>query len=100
LPAYGATRQRQANVSYLDIERGALDVLSSGRRPSVEIIRKYLGRGSPATIGDALKRFWRDLGIRAAGDSAALTRLPAEVATLADAIWQKAWPWPVRQQSR
>jgi hypothetical protein len=89
-PAYGTTRQRQANVSYLEIERAALGVLAEGRRPSVEILRKRLGRGSPATILDALRRFWRELGVRAAGDPAALSRLPAEIADLADGLWQKA----------
>jgi hypothetical protein len=89
-PAYGTTRERQANVSYLEIERAALDVLEGGQRPSVEIIRKRLGRGSPATIATALKRFWRDLGIRAAGDPASLSRMPAEVVELADGLWQKA----------
>jgi hypothetical protein len=89
-PAYGTTRHRQANVSYLEIERASLDILATGQRPSVEIIRKHLGRGSPATIAEALRRFWRDLGVRAAGDPAALTRLPVEIAHLADGIWQKA----------
>ena len=90
VPAYGTTRERQANVSFLEIERAALDVLAEGRRPSVDIIRKRLGRGSPATIAMALKRFWRDLGVRAAGDPASLSRMPAEIADLADGFWQKA----------
>lgn len=88
--AYGTTRERQAKVSYLEIERTALDVLAEGQRPSVEILRKRLGRGSPATIATALKRFWRDLGVRAAGDPASLSRMPAEIADLADGLWQKA----------
>ncbi|MGA3205330.1 MAG: DNA-binding protein [Bryobacteraceae bacterium] len=88
--AYGTTRERQANVSYLEIERTALDVLAEGQRPSVEILRKRLGRGGPATIAAALKRFWRDLGVRAAGDPASLSRMPAEIADLADGLWQKA----------
>jgi hypothetical protein len=88
--AYGSTRQRRANVSHAEIERAALDVLASGHRPSVQILRKRLGRGSPATIARSLKRFWRDLGTRAQGDPAALTRLPSEIADLADGIWQRA----------
>jgi len=87
---YGVTRERAANVSYQDIERAALDTLAGGQRPSVETIRKRLGRGSPATIAGAMRRFWRDLGIRAAGDPAALTRLPADIVDLADGMWQKA----------
>jgi hypothetical protein len=89
-PAYGATRERSANVSYADVERAALDILATGRRPSVETVRELLGRGSPATIATCLKRFWRDLGIRASGDPAALTRLPGEIVEAVEAIWQRA----------
>src|ERR1035441_4060235 len=109
--AYGATRERRANISYAEVERAALamlaterrpsgetvrqkvgpvwsgahakvdpaalDLLATERRPSVETVREHLGRGSPATIATSLKRFWRDLGVRAAGDPAALTRIPS-----------------------
>jgi hypothetical protein len=89
-PAYGATRQRSANVSYADVERAALDILATERRPSVETVRERLGRGSPATIATCLKRFWRDLGIRAQGDPAALTRLPSEIIDAVESIWQRS----------
>jgi hypothetical protein len=89
-PAYGATRERSANVLYADVERAALDILATGRRPSVETVREALGRGSPATIATYLKRFWRDLGIRVQGDPAALTRLPSEIVETVEAIWQRA----------
>jgi hypothetical protein len=89
-PAYGSTRERSANISYADVERGALDILATGRRPSVETVREALGSGSPATIASFLKRFWRDLGIRAQGDPAALTRLPSEIIDAVDAIWQRS----------
>jgi plasmid replication DNA-binding protein KfrA len=89
-PAYGVTRERAANVSYQEIERAALDTLAGGQRPSVETLRKRLGRGSPATIAGAMRRFWKDLGTRAAGDPAALTRLPPDIVDLADGMWQKA----------
>src|ERR1019366_1528196 len=88
--AYGSTRERSANVSYADVERVALDILATERRPSVETIREALGCGSPATIATFLKRFWRDLGIRAQGDPAALTRLPSEIVEAVEAIWQRA----------
>jgi hypothetical protein len=87
---YGATRERSANVSYAEVERAALDILATGRRPSVETVREALGRGSPATIATFLKRFWRDLGIRATGDPAALTRLPSEIIEAVEAIWQRS----------
>src|ERR1019366_2079313 len=89
-PAYGSTRERGANVSYADVERAALDILATERRPSVETVRELLGRGSPATIATCLKRFWRNLGIRAQGDPAALTRLPSEIVESVEAIWQRA----------
>jgi plasmid replication DNA-binding protein KfrA len=89
-PAYGAARERSANVSYADVERAALDILATGRRPAVETVREALGRGSPATIATCLKRFWRDLGIRASGDPAALTRLPSEIVEAVEGIWQRA----------
>jgi hypothetical protein len=87
---YGTHRERSPNVSYADIERAALDILAAGRRPSVETARAALGRGSPATVAAYLKRFWRDLGVRAQGDPAALTRLPSEIVGAVEAIWQRA----------
>ncbi len=89
-PTYGSTRERSANVSYADVERAALNILATERRPSVETVREALGRGSPATIATCLKRFWRDLGIRAQGDPAALTRLPSEIVEAVDVIWQRS----------
>jgi hypothetical protein len=88
--AYGTTRERSANLAYAEIERAALEILATGRRPAVETVRERLGRGSPATIASALKRFWRDLGIRAQGDPAALSRLPSEIIEAVEAIWQRA----------
>ena len=86
---YGEGRIR-SNVSYADVERAAIAILKSERRPTVETIREALGSGSPDTIGTALRRFWRDLGARIEGDPAALTRMPAEIAEIADGMWQRA----------
>jgi hypothetical protein len=86
---YGEGRIR-SNVSYADVERAAIAILKAERRPTVETIREALGGGSPDTLGDALRRFWRDLGARIDGDPAALTRMPAEIADLADGMWQRA----------
>src|ERR1039458_498674 len=82
--------ETDTNVSYADVERAALDILATGRRPSVETVRELLGRGSPATIATCLKRFWRDLGVRAQGDPAALTRLPGEIVEAVESIWQRS----------
>ena len=88
--SYGASRERGANVAYVEVERAALDILAAERRPSVETVRELIGRGSPATIATGLKRFWRDLGIRAQGDPAALTRLPTEIIATVEALWQRS----------
>lgn len=89
-PAYGATRERGANVSHAEIERAAIQLLADGIRPSVQILRKKLGRGSPATIAESLKRIWLDMGARLQGSPMALTHLPAEVAEVAGDLWQRA----------
>jgi hypothetical protein len=86
---YGEGRIR-SNVTYADVERAAIAILKSERRPTVETIREALGGGSPDTIGDALRRFWRDLGARVEGDPAALTRMPAEIADVAEGMWRRA----------
>jgi hypothetical protein len=90
LKSYGASRERGANLSYADIERAALEILAGERRPSVGTVRERLGRGSAATIATGLKRFWKDLGIRAQNDPAALTRLPAEIIEAVETLWQRA----------
>ena len=89
-PAYGTTRQRGENVTYADVERAALVILAAGRRPAVASVRDQLGRGAPATVATCLARFWRDLGLRACGDPAALTRLPAEIIETVETLWQRA----------
>ena len=45
---YGEGRIR-SNVSYADVERAAIAILKSERRPTVETIREALGGGSPDT---------------------------------------------------
>jgi hypothetical protein len=87
--AYGEGRTRK-NVSYGDVERAAIVILKTGRRPTVETIREALAGGSPDTIADALKRFWQNLGARVDGDPAALSRMPPDIADLADGMWQRA----------
>jgi hypothetical protein len=86
---YGEGRT-QTSVSYGEIERAAIAILKSERRPTVDTVREALGRGSNGTIGEGLRRFWRDLGARMEGDPAALTRMPAEIAEFADGVWQRA----------
>jgi DNA repair exonuclease SbcCD ATPase subunit len=87
---YGTARARSATVSYAEIESAALACLAAGQRPSVQTLRQKIGRGSATTIANALQRFWRDLGVRAQGDPAALTRIPSDIVEAVEAIWQRA----------
>jgi hypothetical protein len=87
---YGATRERGATVSYNEIERAARGLMDQGERPTVESVRKALGRGSPNHIAVCMQRFWKDQAALNAGDPVALTRLPPELADAAMAQWEKA----------
>jgi chromosome segregation ATPase len=89
-PAYGTTRSRRASVSYGEVERAATALLKQGERPTIEKLREALKGGAPDTIASALSRYWKDLGTRIEGDPASLSRLPAEIADLADTIWRRA----------
>jgi chromosome segregation ATPase len=89
-PAYGTTRSRRASVSYGEVERAATALLKRGERPTIEKLREALKGGAPDTIASALSRYWKDLGTRIEGDPASLSRLPAEIADLADTIWRRA----------
>ncbi len=88
--AYGTTRERGATVSYAEIERAARSLMAAGERPTVEALRKALGRGSPNHLAPSLKRFWKDQAALNAGDPIALTRLPPELADAAVAQWEQA----------
>lgn len=89
-PSYGQTRKRREDVTYAQIERAATEVLRTGTRPTLELVRKALGGGSPRTILDGLNRYWRDLGNQVAGTPDTLQRLPAAVADLAEGLWERA----------
>ena len=89
-PAYGTTRRRRPALSYGEIERAANAILKGGERPTVENLREALGGGSPKSILDALRRYWREIGTRLDRDPPALKRLPAEVADVAAGLWIRA----------
>jgi hypothetical protein len=87
---YGTTRERAASVSFADIEAAARRLMVAGGYPSVGAVRKELKRGSTTTIGEAMRRFWKDQAALNAGDPVALTRLPPELADAAVAQWEQA----------
>ena len=89
-PIYGVTRERGPTVSYGEIERAARALMAKGERPTVESVRKALGRGSPNHLTEAMQRFWKDQAALNAGDPVALTRLPPELADAAVAQWEQA----------
>lgn len=88
--AYGTTRDRGATVSYAEIERAARSLMAAGERPTVEAVRKALGRGSPNHIATCMQKFWKNQAALNAGDPIALTRLPPELADAAVAQWERA----------
>ncbi|MGB6306969.1 MAG: DNA-binding protein [Steroidobacteraceae bacterium] len=87
---YGVTRERGPSVSYGEIERAARALMMKGERPTIDAVRKALGRGSPNHLTDSLRRFWKDQAALNAGDPVALTRLPPELAEAAVAQWEQA----------
>ena len=88
--AYGTTRDRGPSVSYAEIERAARSLMATGGRPTVEAVRKVLGRGSPNHIATCMQKFWKNQAALNAGDPIALTRLPPELADAAVAQWEQA----------
>jgi hypothetical protein len=88
--AYGTTRDRGATVSYAEVERAARSLMAGGERPTVEAVRKTLGRGSPNHIATCMQKFWKNQAALNAGDPVALTRLPPELADAAVAQWEQA----------
>jgi hypothetical protein len=88
--AYGATRDRGPTVSYAEIERAARALMADGDRPTVEAVRKTLGRGSPNHLATCMQKFWKNQAALNAGDPVALTRLPPELADAAVAQWEQA----------
>jgi hypothetical protein len=89
-PIYGASRERGPRVSYGEIERAARALMANGERPTVDSVRKALGRGSPNHLTESMQRFWKDQAALNAGDPVALTRLPPELADAAVAQWEQA----------
>jgi hypothetical protein len=89
-PTYGLTRERGPTLSYGEIERAARALMAKGERPTVDSVRKALGRGSPNHLTEAMQRFWNDQAALNAGDPVALTRLPPELADAALAQWEQA----------
>ena len=88
-PAYGTTRNRRASITYAEFERTASTLLAQGEKPGLDNIRHAIG-GSPETIRTMLKRYWTELAAHVRAPAAALTRLPTDIADLAEDLWHRA----------
>jgi Plasmid replication region DNA-binding N-term len=88
--AYGIGRKRRRTFAYQEVEDAARKLMAAGSRPTVESVRKVVGRGSPAFIAADLKKFWTKQSAIQAGVPAALAFLPAEIADAARAQWEQA----------
>jgi hypothetical protein len=77
-------------ITQSDVSHAADSLLRSGERPTIEKIRRKLGRGSPNTINPMLDAWWKTLSARLDSGPAALHRLPESVAHIAEALWMQA----------
>jgi Plasmid replication region DNA-binding N-term len=77
-------------ITAIDVERAADSLLRAGERPTIDKIRKTIGRGSPNTINPLLDGWWKRLSTRLDAGPAALHRLPESVAHVAEALWLQA----------
>jgi transketolase len=87
---YGYTRKQRRSVSYEQVDRAAREVMAGGERPTVQTVRKAIGRGSPQHIAADLQRFWKNQAALQASDPPTLRSLPPEIADAARAQWELA----------
>lgn len=90
----------QASESYMarrgvtqeDVNEAADQLLLAGERPTIERVRNALGTGSPNTLIRLLDMWWGQLGARLHEQAARikLPEAPAEVASIADELWERA----------
>lgn len=86
-PAAPATT---GGIASSDVDRAADALLREGQRPTIEKVRRKIGRGSPNTIYPLLDAWWSRLAGRLDAGPAALHRLPEPVAQAAEGLWLTA----------
>ena len=74
-------------VGAVDVALTADALLRQGRRPTIERVREYLGRGSPNTINPLLDEWWKTLAARLSGGPESLERIPASAFHVLEALW-------------
>lgn len=77
-------------VQESDVWAAADALLTAGEQPTIERVRLHLGRGSPNTVGPHLKAWFRTLGDRLGGATAATTTAPDNVTAAAQQFWELA----------
>jgi len=77
-------------ITASDVDRAADALLRAGERPTIEKVRRTIGRGSPNTINPLLDQWWSRLAGRLDAGPAALHRLPEPVAHAAEGLWLQA----------
>lgn len=75
------------SVNSSDVDRAADALLRAGERPTIEKVRRTIGRGSPNTINPLLDAWWSRLAGRLDAGPAALHRLPEPVLHAAEGLW-------------
>ena len=66
----------------------AADALRSrGERPTIERVRRELGRGSPNTVNRLLDAWWQSLSQRLQGHPAMASALPAPLAAQVESLY-------------
>lgn len=66
------------------------ELLSEGVKPSQQLIRERIGRGSATTIHRALNEWWIDVGERLSRVGSAQTNVPMPVQKALDDLWRVA----------
>ena len=79
---------RGAIATNAEVRAAADAVLRTGARPTVDNVRKHLGRGSPNRITPILADWYRDLGARVSRGASAFDRVPASAAQLLETLWR------------
>src|SRR3990172_7054386 len=69
-------------ITYLDVEKAALQLQGQGKLPTVDRVRDLLGTGSKTTITEHLKR-WK------AEQSDGQGKLPHELSALVTGLWER-----------
>ncbi|MFN4361256.1 MAG: DNA-binding protein [Hylemonella sp.] len=89
-------------VQQAEVSAAADALLAQGQRPTVDRVRRQLGRGSPNTVGPMLEAWFVGLAPRLgypSSENGAVNAPPAEIRQAMDALWHLARD-QARQEAR